>query len=331
MRVLVTVLLGAGLVASAAAQAPHAPSPRAASLPRTADWFLSTGRWNDDPQLYVREFGDGTRPVVMLHGGWGGDHAGLVDAVSTLGDRYRFIFYDQRGSLRSPFPDALIAFDRHLEDLELLRRELALDRLTIVGHSMGSVLASAYASKYPDRIEQLILLSPAPLKNPLPDADKPAQREGSLASQAFMKRPAVAQELEKYALTRTDPPLSSREETARFRINFAARMLYDVRNWRLLTGGRALYKAHVDELTTKTQPVSGWDYVQEFAQRAYPVAIVTGDHDFLDFGNPLARKWVQAVPRIELRIVPGAGHMIWIDQPARVSQELDRLLQRRKP
>jgi proline iminopeptidase len=155
------------------------------------------------------------------------------------------------------------------------------------------------------------------------------QHQGFQASQAFMKRPEVAQELEKYSLARTGSPLSSREETAKSRIEFSARMLSDVRNWRRLTGGRALFKGHVNQLTSKTYPASGWDYVHEFKQRSYPVGIVVGDHDFLDFGNPLLEKWVQGIPQIELRIVKNAGHLIWVDQPERVSEEVHRLLERR--
>ncbi len=41
-----------------------------------------------------------------------------------LTDKYHFIFYDQRGSLRSPVPDSLISYENHIEDLELLRKEL---------------------------------------------------------------------------------------------------------------------------------------------------------------------------------------------------------------
>lgn len=71
-------------------------------LPYLRNWFLSTGDWEKDPQLYVLEFGSGTDTIVMLHGGWGGEHSGLINAVMDLRDQYHFIFYDQRGSLRSP-------------------------------------------------------------------------------------------------------------------------------------------------------------------------------------------------------------------------------------
>jgi pimeloyl-ACP methyl ester carboxylesterase len=310
-----------------AANAPDARIP----LPRVTDWFLSTGNWQNDPQLYVREFGRGSDPVIMLHGGWGAEHSGLLEAVRTLEDRYRFIFYDQRGSLRSPSPDSLITFDRHIEDLELLRKELQQDTLTLVGHSMGAILASAYASKYPLRIKQLILLAPPHLRNPLPDADRVLLDQQSASLETFLNRREVAQELNRYGLDRTDRPLTSQEETAKFRINLYKRMLYDVSHWPRLTGGRALYKGHVAELTSKTYPPSGWDYIQEFTRRTYPVGIIVGDHDFLDFGNGLTKKWTRHIPHIELTIVKNAGHLLWVDQADVLAAELSRHLERRPP
>jgi proline iminopeptidase len=173
-------------------QAPSGPghtSDRQVQLPRVDDWFLSTGNWQSDPQLYVREFGDGSELVVILHGGWGGDHSGLLEAVKDLKARYRFVLYDQRGSLRSPSPDALITFDRHIDDLERLREELHVDRLNLVGHSMGAILASAYAAKHPQRIKRLTLLAPAYLKNPFPEEDKAVKAAQDASLGEFLNRP----------------------------------------------------------------------------------------------------------------------------------------------
>jgi proline iminopeptidase len=326
-RGLLTLTLAATL-ATVHGQGRRAGQPPPPELPRQTDWFLSTGNWQTDPQLYVREFGTGTAPIVVLHGGWGGEHSGLLTALGGAAQRHRFVLYDQRGSLRSPSPEGLITFERHVEDLERLRQELRVDRLRLVAHSMGAVLASAYAARYPSRIEQLVLIAPASLKNPIPDEDKPLQHQGSAASQAFIKRPEIARELARYALERQDPPLSSQEETARFRIGMAARMLYDARHWSRLTGGRSLYKGRVDELTSKTYPAAGWDYFQEFGKHQYRVGIIAGDHDFVDFGNLLIRKWAAAVPRVQLSIVKNAGHLVWIDAPDPLTKALLTQLER---
>ncbi|MEO0470328.1 MAG: alpha/beta hydrolase [Bacteroidota bacterium] len=297
-------------------------------LPPMADWFLATGDWQTDPQLYVREYGRmDQEPIIMLHGGWGGNYVGMVESVKDLFDTHHFVFYDQRGSLHSPCPDSLITYDHHIEDLERLRKELKLDKLTLVGHSMGAILASAYAARYPKHIQKLVLLAPPALKSKM---SKEEALEISVpqndALQAFIERPAIKQELEKYALNASGEPLSSREHTAIFRINFAKRMLFDVSKWPALTGGRALYKGKVFSLTAASYPQNGWDFISDFQQQSYPIHVIVGDHDFLDFGNGLIKKWGQEVPGMELSVIKEAGHILWIDQPTIFTSELQKAL-----
>jgi proline iminopeptidase len=47
-----------------------------------------------------------------------------------------------------------------VEDLESLRRDLGQERLLLVGHSWGGMLAMAYAAAHPDRVDRLILIGP---------------------------------------------------------------------------------------------------------------------------------------------------------------------------
>lgn len=290
------------------------------------DWFLSTGNWETDPQLYVREFGTGKDTVIMLHGGWGAEHSGLVTAVQDLGSDFHFFFYEQRGSLRSPFPDSLITFDHHIEDLELLRKELKQDRLTLAGHSMGGILASAYAHRYPERIKKLVLLAPARLKEPLPEEDKKLQHEEYLASMVFRNRPEIEKEMDKYGLNRESPPLSSKEQTMKYRMNMGKLMLSDISKWPLMTGGKALYKPHVYTLTEKTYPEGGWDYISEFQKRSYPVVIISGNHDWLAFGNLLNKKWTADTPHMVFHEIADAGHLLWIDQADALHRALRQYL-----
>ncbi len=301
------------------------------ALPRQADWFLSTGDWQKDSQLYVREFGDGAETVIVLHGGWGAEHSGLVDAVKDLEHEYHFVLYDQRGSLRSPAPDASITYDRFIEDLELLRAELGDERVNFLAHSMGAVLASAYAAKYPDRIQRLVLVAPAYLKYPVPEEDQALKHKGYLASQAFAARPEVQRELDRYDLERSDRSLTSREETARYRIDLARRMLFDVKKWRHLTGGRATFNRRIGDVITPTYPSDGWDFLVHFSRGRYPVTIMVGDHDFLDFGTALLTKWTAGLANVRLTVVENAGHLIWIDQQRAFTRELRSALKARLP
>ncbi|MFN9879219.1 MAG: alpha/beta fold hydrolase, partial [Planctomycetota bacterium] len=69
---------------------------------------------------------------------------------------------DQRGSLRSPAtPPAKITYDALVEDLDQLRQRLGLEKVTLMAHSMGNMLAWGYLRAHPDRVAGLILVAPA--------------------------------------------------------------------------------------------------------------------------------------------------------------------------
>jgi proline iminopeptidase len=109
--------------------------------------------------MYWEESGwrDGV-PVVFLHGGPG---AGSSAAHRRYFDpkHYRIVIFDQRGAGRSR-PAAALEQNttQHLiEDMELLRRHLGVERWFLFGGSWGSSLALAYGQAYPDRCLGFIL------------------------------------------------------------------------------------------------------------------------------------------------------------------------------
>lgn len=103
------------------------------------------------------------KPAVFLHGGPGGEtqpnHRRLFDPA-----KYRIVLFDQRGSGRSlpHASDAGIDLSTNttwhlIDDLELLRQYLRIDRWLVFGGSWGSTLALAYAQTHPSRVSELVL------------------------------------------------------------------------------------------------------------------------------------------------------------------------------
>jgi proline iminopeptidase len=116
--------------------------------------FLSQGF-----ELHYTSAGLGT-PLIFLSGGPGLDNY-LQPVAEHFPSRYRRILLDQRGTGKSrtaELTQANISLRLVVEDLEALRTHLKLDRLFLVGHSWGGMLAMAYAAAHPDRIDQLILI-----------------------------------------------------------------------------------------------------------------------------------------------------------------------------
>lgn len=98
------------------------------------------------------------KPVVFVHGGPGG---GTDPKQRHFFDprRYRIILFDQRGCGRST-PHACLEDNTtwHLvEDMEMLREHLEIERWQVFGGSWGSTLSLAYAQRHPERVTELVL------------------------------------------------------------------------------------------------------------------------------------------------------------------------------
>lgn len=113
-------------------------------------------------RLAYRTWGDAFgSPVVLLHG-LGGSAADWEAAGPLLGQEWRVFALDLRGHGESDWPDE---YDLELmvEDVVGFLDELELNRVGLVGHGMGGVVARLLAQEHSDRVERLVLVeTPAP-------------------------------------------------------------------------------------------------------------------------------------------------------------------------
>src|SRR5690606_11217368 len=125
-------------------------------------WYLPTE--DGKARLYISSLGAGDT-VVVLHGGPGNNFNYLVDAVRGNLNDHCFLFFDQRGSIYSPVPDSLVnelTLNHLVDDLETLRKATGQEKLTLLGHSFGSLLAISYYIKYPQSVEKVVLSATMP-------------------------------------------------------------------------------------------------------------------------------------------------------------------------
>ena len=112
-------------------------------------------------ETWYRTVGEGGGlPLVLLHGGPGGTSRGM-GLLEPLADERRLVFYDQLGSERSSQPSdpSLWTIELFLAELANLRDALGLDRIHLLGHSWGGMLALEYALTQPEGLESVVLSS----------------------------------------------------------------------------------------------------------------------------------------------------------------------------
>lgn len=106
-------------------------------------------------------------PVVFLHGGPGGmitdEIIEVLKPLSELG--HDLYFYDQIGSGHSARLENIGEYtvDRHKADLEEIIGKINSEKVIIIGHSWGCLLAVNYIQDHPEKIEKLILGGPGPI------------------------------------------------------------------------------------------------------------------------------------------------------------------------
>ncbi|WP_152362712.1 alpha/beta fold hydrolase [Microlunatus speluncae] len=126
-------------------------------------------------RLHVREHGDPAAPAAILLHGIGGDHTTWDRVAEHLADRFRVIAVDQRGHGASDRADTY-SFRLLAEDVWHLADALGLDRVTLIGHSMGGLAALVAAQLRPDRIDALVVEeAPPPVPLDRPPLEQPAE------------------------------------------------------------------------------------------------------------------------------------------------------------
>jgi proline iminopeptidase len=118
-----------------------------------------------DIEIACTFVGEGT-PLVVLHGA-AGLGSTYMRALDPWADEFQLVYYDQRGSGRTPLGDMHNDwFTGGVQDLDGLRDALGLDTVNIVGHSAGAHLAALYAGLHPEETSTLVLLNAGPPLTP---------------------------------------------------------------------------------------------------------------------------------------------------------------------
>jgi len=280
--------------------------------------------------LFYRMVGTGSDVLVMIHGGPGMDMGYMVPDFAPLAAHHRLLFYDQRGGGRSELlhdDPALFTMARHVADLEALREQFGLARMTLVAHSFGPAIAAAYAIAHPDRVARMIFLGPVP-----PFAGDLWKRYGETIDHSLTaEERATMTRLEDEMVHGADPVQACRAYWAIAvkprvaRPELASKITGD-----FCSAGAAAIRSGMGVAGPHTQEALGeWDFRPALAAVKAPTLILHGEADAIPMD--LVEQWATALPGAKLVKIAGASHFPYVERPELVWPAIERFLQTTSP
>ncbi|KAK7060339.1 hypothetical protein VNI00_001104 [Paramarasmius palmivorus] len=308
-------------------------------------------------------------PAVLLHGygaglgfffknfhalgEWAGRRGTSAYAVDWLGmgrsARIPFTVNASRKDVKARVEEAESFF---VDSLEEWRQKMGLDKMTLVGHSLGAYLSTVYALKYPSRVDKLILLSPAGVPRG-PDYTDPARELDPTESQieAQQKQAKAKESRSRRLLTYLweegwspfqvvrssvfwGPMLVGKYSARRFSglTETDTRDMHDyILNITLAKGSGEYCISHI----LAPGAYARLPLVDRVSALKIPVTFVYGDQDWMD-----PEGGYQSVEEMRkagngqgrMYIVNNAGHHVYLDNPKVVNdllvKELDRRISR---
>src|SRR5436190_9752101 len=127
----------------------------------------------DGVKIHFTSMGKGPKTVILVHG-WTCDETTWSDQVPALKREYRVVTVDLPGHGKSGSPkDGKITMDLFARAVEAVRAEQKVDKIILVGHSMGTPVIRQYAHLYPQHVAALVLVDGVVLAPPRQGAPPP--------------------------------------------------------------------------------------------------------------------------------------------------------------
>ena len=248
------------------------------------------------PRIAFEERAGAVPPLVFLHG-LGGDAACWWPQLEAFGGRHRAIAWDMPGYGGSE-PLEEMTFPALAAALNLLLDRLGIDRVHLVGHSMGGMVAQELAAAWPERLRSLTLSGTSAAFGRADGAWQQAFVAERLAPlDRGLTLADLAPELLRGLLGADPDPDGVRQAIASM--------------------GRvpeATYRAAVRCLVT-------FDQRKALGRITVPALLLAGERDPVAPRATMARMAAR-IPGARFVVLPGAGHLANLERPAAFNEAL---------
>jgi pimeloyl-ACP methyl ester carboxylesterase len=248
----------------------------------------------------------GCGPVLVCCHAMGNDHRVYDRHRDRFSAQHTLITFDQRGSGESDHPpfhdgaDSSYTCELFGDDLKAVLDDVGAENAAILGYSMGAVPALSFATRWPERVDRLILVSAMASRLP----------------QAIIDRARVVEDLldrkgieETYDFYFSGPLFEGLKEGADFRERIAS-----FRSRATAHGFKGCYRVTIDRRS----------FVEDLDAIQCPTLVLVGETDthYLAEAELLERR-IKNAKRV---VVPGAGHAMNVEAPDRFESEVMEFL-----
>lgn len=248
--------------------------------------------------LFYEEHGQGI-PLIFLHG-FPFDHTIWEPLVPFLECEARMILPDLRGFGRSPVTEGVYSMRLLAEDVYQLMNRLGIEKMILVGHSMGGYASLAFAHAYPQHLSGLVLVSTQAA------ADSPERRQAR-----YKTAESVSHKGARVVASHMVNNLTPKTE-----------LLPAIQD--------LILRAHPSGIIGSLKGMAERnDLTEILADIHIPTVVLAGTNDQL-LPMEKMRTLAQMLPKGWLVEIAGSGHMLMMEEPQQVANAICQVIQRAK-
>ncbi|XP_050325233.1 (Lyso)-N-acylphosphatidylethanolamine lipase isoform X1 [Bactrocera neohumeralis] len=260
-------------------------------------------------------------PLVLLHGLGAGVAMWVMNLDSIAKDRPVYAM-DVLGFGRSSRPgfsnDALICEKQFVKSVEEWRREMNINRMVLLGHSMGGFIASSYALSYPERVHHLILADPWGFAEKPSDVNNNRQIPLWVRAIAYALTPLnplwalrAAGPLGQWVVEKTRPDITRKFAAAVEEDNNLLPQYIHQCNAQTPSGESAFHSMMSSFGWAKYPMIHRVKNVRA----DIPITFIYGSRSWIDSSSGEKIKAQRVDSKVDIKIVTGAGHHVYADKP----------------
>ncbi len=244
-----------------------------------------------ESSLYFQETGSG-KPLILI-AGLASDSQSWLPVIDGLSKHNRLIIFDNRGIGRSPLDNKGITVQKMTDDCVELMEYLNLPSASILGHSMGGMIAMDLAIRYPDKVDKLILEATSPC---ISMRNKELFNDWVTYLKSGMEKELWFRNMYYWIFS---PAFFKDEEM----LNQAVQMAVDYP-----------YPQSAKSFENQVNAVSVFNYISEISKIQSPTLVMFGQEDLL-FSELETAVLFKDLSNSNTIIIPKAAHSIHIDNP----------------